>query len=67
MWHDNNEWKHAVTKHDGSTQKIELRAVLHTLTLFSHKPLNIVCDSEYAVNIVVQCINGAFLKEIRVV
>ena len=63
-WYTDNKWHDIViTDCKGSTQKLELRAVLEVFRRWTKGGINIVCDSLYVVGIV-QRMERALLKEV---
>ncbi|NWT04779.1 PO113 protein, partial [Mionectes macconnelli] len=63
VWRNNNIWQQDIHKVQGSSQLVELSAVVRAFQLFHLQPLNIVSDSSYVVGIV-QRIENSYLKHV---
>ncbi|KAJ7428357.1 hypothetical protein BTVI_00855 [Pitangus sulphuratus] len=63
VWRTDGEWKQNVHKVEGSSQIVELSAVVRVFQIFSQIPLNIISDSAY-VDSVVQRAENAYLKHL---
>ncbi|KAJ7421638.1 endogenous retrovirus group K member 8 Pol protein-like protein [Willisornis vidua] len=63
-WKVGGEWCHDCHVTTGSSQVVELSAMVRAFTIFSDQPLNIVSDSAYVVGVVKRA-EHSYLKKLR--